>query len=76
MEYARSDFLFKGPVATYSITDLLLGFHTSITNRLNTGLISEGNIYYNSLIVPALLQQANYDLTVLTGAGQSTPAIS
>lgn len=26
MEYAKGDYLFKGPVATYSINDLLFGF--------------------------------------------------
>lgn len=50
MEYARSDFLFKGPIAKYTINDLLFGFETTITDRLNTGLVADGNIYYLSLI--------------------------
>jgi hypothetical protein len=55
MEYARSDFLFKGPVATYLVEDLLFGFNTKIVDRLNTGTVSDGNIYYRDLIQPAYI---------------------
>jgi len=50
MDYARSDFLFQGPVASHTVDELLFGFTSNITDRLNTGLVSEGNIYYSSSI--------------------------
>ena len=55
MSYARSDFLFQGPVANYTVNDLLFGFETKMTDKLNTGSINEGNIYYSNKIQPAYL---------------------
>jgi hypothetical protein len=79
MEYARSDFLFKGPIATYSVQDLLFGFSTKIVDRLNTGAVSDGNIYYRDLIQPAYIvpqEDHQESTTVLTGEGQSSSAIA
>jgi hypothetical protein len=59
-------------VAKHTIEDLLFGFKTNITDRLNTGNVNEGNIYYSSMIEPAYLYQQDggssaSSFTVLTG---------
>jgi len=55
LDYARGEFLFEGPITSLTPKQLFFGYHTDIVGKLNTGSISQGNIYYDSLIQPVYL---------------------
>lgn len=55
LEYARSEFLFEGPIISLSAEELFFGYETTIVDKLNTGSISQGNVYYDSHIKPVYL---------------------
>lgn len=62
--YAVSDFLFQGPIASLSVEQLVEGFNAStIASRLNTGSVQSGNLYFRDAITPLYLNQ---DPTLLT----------
>lgn len=53
-----SDYLFEGPIQEYTVEELVQGFQaTSITDKLNTGTVQEGNIWYRPLVTPLYLNQ-------------------
>lgn len=72
-DYVSANFLFQGPTATYDTVSLLLGFNSPMFDRVNTGTVQHGNIYYNSSVTPCYLYQNNYEdeflhrFSVLTG---------
>ena len=56
MNYVYSDFLFMGPTEQRTVTELLFGYkQTDITSRLNTGSVTDGNIYYNEDVFPVFV---------------------
>jgi len=68
LDYAASDFLFQGPLKVHAVGELVEGFETSITDLVNTGDLSRGNIYYPSTIKPVFLKD-DQSYTVLSGQG-------
>jgi hypothetical protein len=76
--YVVSDYLFEGPIQEYTVEELVNGFQAkSITDKLNTGTVQEGNVWYRSNITPLYLNQdPKYatapELSVKTG-GSATP---
>jgi hypothetical protein len=69
LEYARSEFLFEGPIISLTPEELFFGFHTDIVNKINTGPLSKGNVFYDSLIRPVYLgnNMADDSFKVVTG---------
>jgi hypothetical protein len=56
--YVVSDFLFQGPIAEYTVEELVEGFQAStITDRLNSGSVQAGNLYFRDSITPLYLNQ-------------------
>lgn len=56
--YVVSDFLFQGPIAEYTVEELVEGFQAStITDRLNSGSVQAGNLYFRDAITPLYLNQ-------------------
>lgn len=59
MNYCYSDFLFMGPIETRTVSELLFGYtQQTIADRLNTGSINDGNIYYKADVHPVFLNGA------------------
>jgi len=59
-DYVAANFLFQGPMAVYDTESLLLGFDSDMFDRVNTGTVQHGNVYYNKTVSPVYLYQNNY----------------
>lgn len=59
MNYCYSDFLFMGPIETRTVSELLFGYtQQTIADRINTGDVNDGNIYYKADVHPVFLNGA------------------
>jgi hypothetical protein len=56
-DYVSANFLFQGPIATYDTNSLLMGFHSDMFSRVNTGTVQQGNIYYWPTVTPLYFYQ-------------------
>lgn len=54
MSYHTSEWLLNGVLATYTPAEMISGFDTIITSKINTGSDLLGNIYVDPVVTPLL----------------------